>query len=141
MCVCRAELFRDDLYQISLDERVAKIHSAACLWTEYKKRVATRILEKNHHDGERKRLPISYDKDRDSMSTCVLLTLTTRIRKKTIAYTDRHVELSQGTAYAKSFYASVYVCLYCAPAIVRELPHNTMQVLDRKHLGNVFHSV
>ena len=91
---------KEDVYQISLHDRVAKIHSAACLWTEYKKRVATRILEKNHHDGERNRLHISNDKDRDSMSTCVLLTLTTRIRKKTIAYTDRHVELSQGTVYA-----------------------------------------
>ena len=65
---------------------------------------------------------------RDSMSTFVLLTLTKRIRQKTIAYSDRHVEFSQGTAYAKSFYAAVYECLYCALAIVRELPHNTTQV-------------
>jgi len=39
------------MYEIKLDDRVAKMQSATCLLKECKKGVAMSILQTNHHDG------------------------------------------------------------------------------------------
>ena len=86
-----------------------------------KKEADTKMLERNHHDRERKRLHVSYEKGRESMTHSLWASIT--------------------TVYAKS-YMKLYMYVYTVH-LLASVSFQTTRCKSRaqKHPGKLFHNV